>query len=174
MQTVLVIQSAAAGVIYLNGRMLGEVDAEHTITIPVCPTGALILEMHPFGRGLLPLTLRFTLSHGVPILPEEHDGRYAAALWEIGVLEIELIPQKIPDSCAARTLFEHGGIRFSFREGEPPQLLCETRTDEGHTLGYTRGYLPCRIDEDVEAGKTVQVTIYKAENDRLWARLVQE
>ena len=57
--------------------------------------------------------------------------------------------------------------------GTVQEVLCETRTDEGHTLGYTRGYLPCRIDEAVEAGQTVRVTIYKAENDRLWARLLK-
>ncbi len=126
MQTILVLQSASAGVVYLNGRMLGEIDSEHTLSLPVCPTGALILEMHPFGRNLLPIALRLTLSHGVPILSAENDDRYAAALWGSGVLEIELIPQRLPSADAAQPLFEHSGIRFSLQNGDAPQILCET------------------------------------------------
>lgn len=126
MQTILVLQSASAGVVYLNGRMLGELDAAHTLSLPVCPTGVLIVEMHPFEPDLLPLALRFTLSHGMPILPKINDERFAAALWCGSVLEVELIPQRLPSADDESFLFEYSGIRFFLREGTKRELLCET------------------------------------------------
>lgn len=57
--------------------------------------------------------------------------------------------------------------------GTVQEVLCETRTESGHTIGYTKGYLPCRIDEPVTVGDTVRVTVYKAENDTLFAHIVE-
>ncbi len=125
MQTILVLQSASAGVIYLNGRMLGEIDKEHTLSAPVSPTGALILQMYPFERDLLPLALRLALSRGVPLLNETPDPRYSAALWHESVLELELTPQRLPFADSERFLFEVSGIRFFILGTDPPQLICE-------------------------------------------------
>lgn len=55
--------------------------------------------------------------------------------------------------------------------GTTQDVLAETRTADGHTLGYTRGYLPCRIEEAIVPGETVRVKILKAENDLLFASL---
>jgi len=55
--------------------------------------------------------------------------------------------------------------------GTVQEVLAETRTADGHTLGYTRGYLPCRIDDDITPGETVAVTVYRTENDMLFATL---
>lgn len=57
--------------------------------------------------------------------------------------------------------------------GTVQEVLCETRTTDGHTVGYTRGYLPCRIDEPVTVGDTVRVTVYKTENDMLFAHIME-
>ncbi len=57
--------------------------------------------------------------------------------------------------------------------GTVQEVLCETRTADGAAIGYTKGYLPCRIDEAVEAGETVFVKVYKAENDTLYAHIVE-
>ena len=56
--------------------------------------------------------------------------------------------------------------------GTTQRVLCETRTADGKTVGYTEGYLPCRIDEAVTVGDTVTVTVYKAENDTLFAHIL--
>jgi len=57
--------------------------------------------------------------------------------------------------------------------GTVQRVLCETRTADGKTVGYTEGYLPCRIDEEVNVGDTVSVQIYKAEHDTLYAHKVE-
>lgn len=124
MQTILSLQSAEGGIISLNGRMAGELDREHPLYLPVCPTGVLLLQMYPFARDLLPLALRLTLSKGVPLLNNPPDDRFCAALWYGGILEIELLPQR--QYTAAETfLFEQDSIRFFLRE-HPETLICET------------------------------------------------
>ncbi len=57
--------------------------------------------------------------------------------------------------------------------GTKQRVLAETRTADGKTVGYTEGYLPCRIDETVTVGDTVCVEVYKAENDTLYAHIVE-
>ncbi len=57
--------------------------------------------------------------------------------------------------------------------GTVQEVLCETRTADGHTIGYTKGYLPCRIDEPVTVGDTVRVIVYKTENDTLFAHIIE-
>lgn len=56
--------------------------------------------------------------------------------------------------------------------GTVQRVLSETRSDDGGTLGYTEGYLPCRIDEAVEAGQTVDVTVYGVADDMLLAKRI--
>ncbi len=137
MQTILVLQSASAGVIYLNGRMLGEIDGGHTLSLPVSPTGSLILQMYPFDADLLPLSLRLTLSRGVPLLKDAPDPRCSAALWCESILELELMPQRLSFADSERFLFETGGIRFFLLDAAQPQLICETPSG---TFLYS---LPC-------------------------------
>ena len=79
MQTVLVVTSAVAGAVYAQGRLAGEVDAERPLCFPIAPFGALILEMRPFGAGYLPLSVRMTMSGGLPMPPEAPDSRLCAA-----------------------------------------------------------------------------------------------
>lgn len=51
--------------------------------------------------------------------------------------------------------------------GTVQEVLCETRTDDGDVLGYTRGYVPCRIIGDALAGQTVRVRVDGVQDDRL-------
>lgn len=125
MQTVLVIRSGAAGLIYLNGRMAGETDSDHPVTLPVSPFGALLIELRPFDAGLLPLALRLPLSRGIPLLSAP-DSRLCAALWPGGVIELELIPEKLPSSVPPRILARLGEVQFSYEESDPPRIRCET------------------------------------------------
>lgn len=102
--------------------MAGEVEADRPLTLPVSPFGALTLALHPFDAGLLPLTLRLPLSRGAPLLSSP-DPRLSVAVWPGGVIEIELKPQKLPapDCFAGRS----GNLRFFYRDGLSPCLLCE-------------------------------------------------
>ncbi len=56
--------------------------------------------------------------------------------------------------------------------GTQQEVLVETRTDEGELLGYTRGYLPCRIRGNAAAGDTLFVKVTDVQNDRLIAEPV--
>lgn len=102
--------------------MAGETDAERPLILPVSPFGALILALHPFDAGLLPLTLRLPLSRGAPLISAP-DPRLSVALWPGGVIETELIPEKLPEP--ARLVGQSAGLRFFYRDGLSPVLLCE-------------------------------------------------
>lgn len=56
--------------------------------------------------------------------------------------------------------------------GTMQDVLVETRTDNGAAVGYTVGYLPCRVDGDVAVGDTVRVLVDRAENDTLYAHIL--
>ena len=96
MQTVLVLTSNVAGMICINGRMAGEVDADNALSLPVAAYGAVIVEHRPFGGAFLPLCLRLTLSGGEPV-PLSIAGQkgVAAAVWPGGVIELELRPEPL-------------------------------------------------------------------------------
>lgn len=107
--------------------MAGEADAEHPLTLPVSPFGALIIELHPFEAGLLPLCLRIPLSRGMPLLAGP-DPRVQIALWPGGVIEIELIPERLP--APDRFLAQAGDCRFHYRSGPVPSLHCTSTASE--------------------------------------------
>lgn len=126
MQTVLLITCREEGAVYLGGRLAGEAGAERLLTLPVPPTGPLILEYRPYGAGLLPLTMRLTLSGGKPLLTEDAaDGRCWAAVWPGGVIELELMPER-----AAQPVFRPvggtEGVKVSFAHDPAPCVRCET------------------------------------------------
>jgi len=56
--------------------------------------------------------------------------------------------------------------------GSVQEVLCETRTADGAAVGYTRGYLPCRMTGACEAGQTVRVCVTEADSDGLTARII--
>ena len=110
--------------------MAGEADAEHPLTLPVSPFGALVIELRPFDAGILPLCLRIPLSRGAPVISAP-DPRMSAALWPGGVLEIELLPERIPSP--ARFIAQTDGVRFYWQDGSPSSLRCES-------AAFTREY----------------------------------
>lgn len=127
MQTILVILSETAGAVYLNGRWAGEVDAEQPLSLPVAAFGAFVIEHRPFARGVLPLTARLTFSQGVPLAASfRDDPRLCAALWPGGVVELELIPERLPVSAERRFVGLSGDIRLSFEDGPAPLLRLES------------------------------------------------
>ena len=103
--------------------MAGEADQEHPLSLPVSPFGALVIELRPFDAGFLPLALRIPLSRGAPVLTGP-DSRLSAALWPGGVLEIELLPERLP--APPRFIAQTGGMRLCWQDGSPPLLRCES------------------------------------------------
>ena len=123
MQTVLLIRSDEAGMVYLNGRLAGETDGEHPLALPVSPFGALFVELRPYSPGFLPLAVRLPLSHGAPVI-EEPDPRMCIALWPDGVVELELAPQALPSPHMPEPIGRTGEISFLYTDA--PALLCST------------------------------------------------
>lgn len=124
MQTVLVVQSSVAGAVYLNGRMAGEADEMHPLSLPVSPFGALLIELRPFLPGYLPLSVRLPLSHGAPLIASP-DARLCAALWPGGVVELELLPEAVSRcDMTPRLIGQAGGVRASYLDA--PALRIET------------------------------------------------
>lgn len=111
MQTVLLIRSASAGAVYANGRLVGDIDPDRSVSLPVSPFGPVIVEFRPFQPGLLPLTLRIPFSQGVPLVGES-DQRYCAALWPDGLVEIELLPEPSALSVPPRLIAQSGETRL--------------------------------------------------------------
>ena len=123
MQTVIVIAARVAGAVYLNGRFVGETDADRPLSLPVAPFGPLFLELRPFTPGFLPLSVRLPLSAGRPLLPRPDD-RLCAAVWPGGVVELELSPERTDVS--SLSLGEFGGVRLAFLPDPSPRIRCET------------------------------------------------
>ena len=144
MQSVLVILSSAPGAVFLGGRLAGEVDGERPLTLPVAPTGALLLELRPFSQGLLPLTTRVPFSRGVPLASAlRGDARLHAALWPGGVVELELTPQPLPTSEAPAPLARLNGVDISLLGAG--RILCQSEAGQFiHSL--PDGALPPRAD----------------------------
>lgn len=125
MQTVLVVASPTAGVVYLGGRFAGEVDDGRPLTTLVSPFGPLFLEFRPFGSGYLPLTLRLTLSKGrLTLSGDEPDGRYFAAIWPGGTIELELMPERA-EQPVFRPISEASGVYISCAIGRKSCVRCE-------------------------------------------------
>lgn len=94
MQPMLILSAGAPGLAYVNGRVLGALEAGEILSLPVSPRGAVYLELHPTVRGYLPFCGRLTLSSG-RVLPESVGEGMRALLWPCGVAEIELAPERV-------------------------------------------------------------------------------
>ncbi len=111
--------------------------------------------------------MRFSKAHIFPY--SRREGTRAAKFPDqIGNAVKTARARRMTDACEA--------VRREILEatvGTVQEVLCETRTAGGATVGYTKGYLPCRIDEAVTVGDTVKATVYKAENDTLYAHIIE-
>lgn len=94
MQPTLIAASAVPGLIYVNGRLTGEVEEGRPLALPVSPVGAVYLEHRPLGRTHLPMAQRITFSDGEPLAESlENAEGVEAVLWPGNRLEVELSPQ---------------------------------------------------------------------------------
>lgn len=95
MQPTLIAASAVPGLIYVNGRLIGEVEEGRPQTLPVSPYGKIYLEHRPLGRSHLPMTQRVAFSGGEPVAESLAQAQgVEAVLWPGGLLEVELTPEE--------------------------------------------------------------------------------
>ena len=98
MQPICVIASRVAGLVYINGRTVGEIGTSQTAMVPVTPRGIIYVEHRPFESRHLPLARRLVMSGGwlMPECVEDTTGISVIA-WQGGVMEIELEPEALDD-----------------------------------------------------------------------------
>lgn len=133
MQPTLAITAPAAGLLYLNGRLLGEADPETPLLAPVRPFGAIYLEYRPLTSAYHSLAGKLVFSGGKP-MPDSlaASGGMFAVHWPCGVTETELSPER-----------RYSETTEEFRIGEHP---CRIRRGKDSLL--ETGSLTCRFPQD--------------------------
>lgn len=114
---VLYISPDTAGLIYINGRLAGECDAQSPLSIPVAPQGAVYIEYHPLCAGVLGAARRLNLSGGyVSPLSEPPDGMYIVA-WPGSVIDVQISPERVP-VCGGAVRLSAGGYDVYVQAGD--------------------------------------------------------
>ena len=137
MQPTLAITVPAPGMIFINGRFLGEAAPDAPLIAPVHSFGAVYLEYRPLEPGWLSIARKLVLSAGKPLSDVLAEDVFAVC-WPGGVTEVELAPpQRREDAAEALTLdglncrivrsehsrIELNGLSCPFPEnGQSPEL----------------------------------------------------
>jgi len=116
MQPTLVIIVPVPGMIYVNGRFLGEATPDLPLFAPVSSFGAVYLEYRPLEPGHLPLARKVVMSSGSP-LPNILAEDVYAIRWPSGITEIEL-----SSPAEAAESFVLDGISFKLIHGRRSRL----------------------------------------------------
>ena len=127
MQPILLIESRAPGLLYVNGQFCGELTQPQPF--PARPDARALIELRPLGMEALPMACALTLRAG-RVQPHGQEGVYCVQ-WPDGVAQVELRPQPWPGRMqAARTALLQGleavacgGEAALFRDGEPAMPL---------------------------------------------------
>lgn len=119
MQPTLVIIVPIPGMIYVNGRFLGEATPDLPLFAPVSPFGAVYLEYRPLEPGHLPLARKIVMSSGLP-LPDVLAEDVYAIRWPGGITEVELSPPK--DSAEITESFVLDGVSFKLVRGNHSRI----------------------------------------------------
>ncbi|MDD7173461.1 MAG: hypothetical protein PUH70_00045 [Clostridiales bacterium] len=90
MYRILMIESAARGVLFVNGQFCGPLE-EGGQAFPASPEAEIYVQLFPFSGKAAPLTVAMRLRGGEieRLEPQEHA---YALLWPDGILELELRP----------------------------------------------------------------------------------
>lgn len=160
MQPMLIAASAAPGLIYVNGRLIGEVEEGRTQTLPVTPCGAVYLEYRPMGRRYLPMAQRITFSDGAPVAQSlEGAEGVEAVLWPGNLLEVELTPQQSacgpPKSLGRAACMRWGDWLLLEREGG--MVSCALPEGALEVELAQAGGLPCLRGAMLGGGEYAQV-----------------
>ena len=122
MRKVLLIESAARGVLAVNGCFCGPIDGEGQ-AFPASNDAEIYIQFFPFAQGSAPLTAALILRGGQIARLEPEEACYAL-LWPDGLIQLELRPlgAKTPaqegaqEQAAAGALLRYLSMRLS---GDP-------------------------------------------------------
>jgi len=127
MQPTLAVTAPAAGMLWLNGRFLGEADPETPLLTPVRPFGAVYLEYRPLTNTYHSFAGKLVLSGGKP-MPDSlaSSGEMFAVHWPCGVTETELSPERRPSEATEEFLIDQRPCRI--RRGKNSLLETDSLT----------------------------------------------
>lgn len=123
MQPVLLISAPVAGILYVNGRFVGEIESEKPMVLPVTAWGALYLEFRALEAGWQDLARRLTLSGGTVMSQGLARDLFVIA-WPGGVTEVEMSPQRASVAERRQMNYEQG-ITYALCEGAETYLEVE-------------------------------------------------
>lgn len=123
MQPTLALSATHSGIVYINGRFAGEVNADCPLMRPVSAQGALILEYRPLSNACRAMARRLVFAHGAPMAESASEAENLnLVVWPAGVVEVEFSP---PQCETQARHFQLGG--HSFRLEADARLFCDGR-----------------------------------------------
>lgn len=111
MQPILLIESAAPGLLYVNGQFCGELTEPQAF--PSWPDARALIEYRPLGRSFEPMACALTLQKGL-IQPHGQEGVFCVQ-WPEGVAQVELRPHRLGGQTRREDL--GGGLTLLQQEG---------------------------------------------------------
>ena len=133
MQPVLMLASPVPGLLYVNGRPVGESGDDTQIVVPVSPRGAVYIEHRPMVNGYLPMARRLTMSGGRVLTQSLDDAPgLSMVLWPEGIVECTLSPEPIvaqPEENVLGTAFDPAAIHM---EDGSARLIEDLKDTVGH------------------------------------------
>lgn len=176
MHAVLSVSAAHRGIVYINGRLAGEVGEKMPAVMPVGQFGPVYVQLFPFGGQTPPASARLTLSGGLPV-PNSLEGDCADVIgWPDGLIEIELtaggtaFEQYTLELDEVSVLVDRGGARFTSPIGSYLHSLPTTggcslkRHDRGYLLS---GSSPLGNDVALLVSPDCSRTLFIAEGDSI-------
>ena len=91
MQPILLIESNAPGLLYVNGQFCGELTEPQAF--PSWPDARALIEYRPLGRAYWPMACALTLRDG-QVQPHGQEGVFCVQ-WPEGIAQVELRPQSL-------------------------------------------------------------------------------
>lgn len=123
MQPVLIVESPIEGLLYINGRLAGEVNSRGRISLPVAPWGAVYVQHHPLVPGYLPIARRIALSAGRPVAEGNAGQRgIATVCWPNGAIDLEVVPDRMAGEPSRTHHAQVNDIQLRLVDGEPSRI----------------------------------------------------
>lgn len=117
MQPTLVITAPIPGMVFINGRFLGECSPDAPLYAPTAPFGALYLEYHPLESEWSTVARKLVMSGGRPLTDRPPNDLYLI-LWPDHITEIEISPVFFAKSAMESLMLGPFSCKF-FAEKQP-------------------------------------------------------
>lgn len=119
MQPTLVITAPIPGMVFINGRFLGECSPDAPLYAPTAPFGALYLEYHPLESGWSNVARKLVMSGGRPLTDHLPNDLYLI-LWPDSITEIEISPSFLSERAMESIML--GPFSCKYFPGKQPVL----------------------------------------------------